>query len=140
VYHYDRDRGSWAWGAREGGGGVSVTSRKWQRRGGEAVIRVSLSGRVGEVPVKGSVEVEVAAERPSVRWLRNEEQLLGLNRAYEEALRLVRGAERTHLFYAGPGAGSVGFGRGYGGRMNGELVVWEWRRGRYVEGLRLNEH
>jgi hypothetical protein len=138
VYHYDRDRGSWAWRAPEGGAGVSVRSRKWQRRGGEAVIRVSLSARVGEVPVKGSVEVEVAAERPSVRWLRSEEQLRGLAVAYEEALRLVRGAERTHLFYAGPGAGSVGFGRGYGGRMNGELVVWEWRRGRYYEALRVN--
>ena len=143
VYHYDRDRGSWEWdAAAKGEGEISV--RCEGDRGGTANLRVSLSARVdaGDVP-PAEVDVEIAIAEPSVRWLRHRRQLAELKRAYETALREIveRGCERVRLFYAGPAAGAVEFGRGYNPRMNPPLELYEYRRGgqpRYEAALVLN--
>ena len=91
VCHYDRDRGSWQWAGRDDGaaGDLAVTGRA-RKRSEEAVLRVSLSARVGDVPVTGATEIEIAAGAPSVRWLRREAQLAELaERALGEAWERV---------------------------------------------------
>jgi hypothetical protein len=57
--------------------------------------------------------------------------LLELSRVYAEALAAVRKrrCERIHLFYAGPAAGAVVFGRSYNPLMNPPLDLYEYRRG-----------
>jgi hypothetical protein len=141
LFHYHREEGTWSWPAEEDSatdGKVTVAVKR--RRGGargEAVIRVSLSGRVPDVG-RGEVEVEIAVAKPSVGWLRRAVQLAELARAYAEGLQAVRehGAiRRVHLYYAGPGAGAVCLGRAYNPRMNAEGVVYEYNRGAYSAGV-----
>jgi hypothetical protein len=57
--------------------------------------------------------------------------LTELARAYERALVEIRarGCRRIHLFYAGPAAGAVAFGRAYNPRMNAPLELYEYRHG-----------
>ena len=143
LFHYHRDEGTWRWPAQEAGGieEVDVTVRR--RRGGaprEAAIRVSLSARVPADAVKEEVDVEIAVANPSVRWLRNAEQLKELARAYERALAAIRerGIRRVHIYYAGPAAGAVCLGRAYNPRMNAKAVVYDYKRGAYHAGVTLD--
>jgi hypothetical protein len=134
LFHYDRDRASWSWAADgaavEGVSGTVTDCAEGPRD--EAVIRVSLSAEVRpETTIRCGTEIEIRAPEPSVRWLRSPVQLEALARIYGEALDSARGrgCKRIHLYYAGPAAGAIAFGRGYNPRMNPELHVYEYRRG-----------
>ncbi len=148
LFHYDRDRGSWAWDAeaeRLPGDGAEMRAVDGRGEAGaradEANLIISLSARVAlkEVTPAGT-EIEIAAAAPSVRWLRRAEQLTELARMYERALAAVRerGCQRVHLYYAGPAAGAVAFGRAYNPRMNPALAIYEYRRPEYERVLELN--
>jgi hypothetical protein len=58
--------------------------------------------------------------------------LTHLAHLYQQALSLVRerACPRVHLYYAGPAAGAIAFGRAYNPRMNPPLQLYEYRRGR----------
>jgi hypothetical protein len=139
CYHYHRQRGSWSW-LTEGQEEKLELRRVWRRLrkgSGPVCVRVSLSARVEFDDVSKvltpAVDVEIAAERQSVYWLRREDQLLQLAQVYQRTLREIR--ERTvtnsiHLFYAGPAAGAVCFGQAYNPRMNPPVQLYEYRRGR----------
>jgi hypothetical protein len=134
VYHYDRDRASWSWDEdATGEGQVSWTEAECgEGPRDEAAIRVSLSAEVTPEPeLRCGFEIDIRVPAPSVRWLRARGQLAELSRVYGEALAAVRArrCRRIHLYYAGPAAGAVAFGRAYNPRMNPELVVYEYRRG-----------
>jgi hypothetical protein len=152
LFRYDRDAQTWAWPA-DGKGRPGKPSllgprlRQTGKRNGRAVVRISLSASirpedVAEV-VDAEVDLEIAAPKPSVRWLRSPEQLNELSRAYAEALALLRrqSCRSVHLFYAGPGPGAVCFGRAYNPTMNPPLVLYEYGRSagrRYRPVLELN--
>src|SRR5579883_2388261 len=109
-------------------------------RAAEANLIVPLSARVAmEDVAPAGTEIEIAAAEPSVRWLRRAEQLTELARLYERALAVVRErrCQRVHLYYAGPAAGAVAFGRAYNPRMNPAVQLYEWERGRYEAALEL---
>jgi hypothetical protein len=140
LFHYDRDRGTWAWpeSEREGGEVLAPRMTETGTSGGEgaAQIRVSLSARVAAADAaavaEAALDIEIAADEPSVRWLRWPDQLTELSRAYEKALEMIREHGRygrVHLFYAGPAAGAVCFGRAYNPRMNPGLVLYEHTAG-----------
>jgi hypothetical protein len=137
CYHYHRERGSWSWltGGEEGKLGITRVWRRLRKGGGPVCVRVSLSARVEFDDVARvltpAVDVEIAAEKQTVYWLRREDQLRQLAQVYERTLREIR--ERTvtnsiHLFYAGPTAGAVCFGQAYNPRMNPPLQLYEYRR------------
>ncbi len=152
LFRYDRDTQTWAWPAegKERQVKSSLIGPRLRQTGkdnGRAVVRISLSAAVRSEDVsdvvEGGVDLEIAAPKPSVRWLRSPEQLHELSRAYEEALALIRrqGCRSIHLFYAGPGPGAVAFGRAYNPRMNPPLVLYEYdcsARKRYRPVLELN--
>jgi hypothetical protein len=133
LHQYDRDRGTWQWA----GDGVSrgLELRESPRRRSArsiATIRVSLSAGVSRSEVAaGAMDLEIAAKPPSVRWLRSASQLTELSRTYERVLARIRegGCERVHLYYAGPAAGAIAFGRAYNPRMNPPLDLFEYRCG-----------
>ena len=83
-----------------------------------------------EAGLRSGAEIDIRVPEPSVRWLCAPSQLAELARVYGEALAALRerGCRRVHLYYAGPAAGAVVFGRGYNPRMNPELVVYEYCR------------
>jgi len=133
LFHYDRDRGSWRWETdAAAGGAVSwAVSECADGARDEAAIRVSLSAEIRpETTARCGVEIDIRVAEPSVRWLRTPGQLAELGRVYGEALGEARrrGCGRVHLFYAGPAAGAVAFGRAYNRRMNPELAVYEYQR------------
>jgi hypothetical protein len=134
LFQFDRDRGTWAWDA-EAAAGEAVSWAVSECEEGprdEAAVRVSLSAEARpEAGLRAGVEVDVRVAAPSVRWLRRPEQLTELARVYGEALAAIRslGVRRVHLYYAGPAAGAVQFGRAYNARMNPPLEVYEYRRG-----------
>jgi hypothetical protein len=134
LFQYDRDRGSWSWDAtaEETAPVTCEASRCVAGTADEAAIRVSLSAEVPAEPrLRCAVEVAIRVATPSVRWLRAPAQLTGLARAYDQALAKIRarGCRRIHLFYAGPAAGAVAFGRAYNARMNPPLELYEYRHG-----------
>ena len=149
LFHYDRDRGSWQWpdGERTGGRLREPAATNPGTGKGAASIRVSLSARVRAEDVaevaETELDIEIAADEPSVRWLRRPEQLTELAEAYGRALDSIRahgGCRTVHLFYAGPAAGAVAFGRAYNRSMNAKLVLHEYQEGRrpaYERVLRL---
>jgi len=97
----------------------------------EAAIRVSLSAAVHPDPaLRAGFEIDIRVPSPSVRWLRSRAQLIELARIYEQVLDAIRlrGSRRIHLYYAGPSAGAIAFGRAYNPRMNPPLVVYEYNR------------
>jgi hypothetical protein len=146
LFHYHRDRATWSWeGAGEPSGQVSWTVRECdQGPPAEAAVRVSLSAAIlPELCLRCGIEIDIRVPEPSVRWLCAPAQLIELARVYGEALAALRarGCRRIHLYYAGPAAGAVAFGRGYNPRMNPELVVYEYRRAAsppYEQALVLN--
>jgi hypothetical protein len=147
TMHYDRDRGSWAWGEDTGCAGeatLRVGEGRGEEAGNEANLVVSLSARVDpeDVPPRG-VEIEISTAEPSVRWLRERRQLKELARVYERALAAIRErrCRRIHLYYAGPAAGAVELGRAYNPRMNPAMEIYEYResgRPRYEAVLVVN--
>jgi hypothetical protein len=130
LYHYDRDGGTWQWPDEKPG--TTLTLRELPGSGAAASIRVSLSARVArEDAAPAAFDIEIAPPSPSVRWLRSADQLTELAQLYEQALARVRerGCERIHLYYAGPAAGAIAFGRAYNPRMNPPLELYEYRHG-----------
>ena len=146
LYQYDRERSSWSWRPGAEAAGVVTWSAADCEEGprDEAAIRVSLSAEARPEPkLRYGLEVDIRVPAPSVAWLRAPEQLSELTRVYGEALAATRArsCRRIHLYYAGPAPGAVAFGRAYNPRMNPELVVYEYRRGRspsYERALVLN--
>ena len=146
LFQYDRERSSWSWRQGAQGAGAVTWSAADCEEGprDEAAIRVSLSAEVRPEPeLRCGLEVDIRVPEPSVGWLRAPEQLQELARVYGEALGATRArsCRRIHLYYAGPAPGAVAFGRAYNPRMNPELVLYEYRRGRapsYERALVLN--
>jgi hypothetical protein len=146
LFHYDRDRGTWSWPEDPApAGAVTWTLHNCdQGPANEAAVRVSLSASVRPEPgLRCGAEIDIRVLEPSVRWLRAPSQLAELALVYGQALASLRnrGCRRVHLYYAGPAAGAIVFGRGYNPRMNPELVVYEYRRGAspsYEQALVLN--
>jgi hypothetical protein len=92
---------------------------------------------------RSSIDAEVRADEASVHWLSAPDQLTKLSRLYEQALRRIResGCRLIHLYYAGPAAGAIAFGRAYNPRMNPPLQLYEYHHGSrpgYEPVLRLN--
>jgi hypothetical protein len=152
LFHYDRDRGTWQWPPPEAPAQVPPPLTVKARRTGNthriAAIRVSLSatvtpGHIADI-INPDIDVEISVEHPSVRWLQQHEQLTGLARAFEQALAEIRSMgqiDTIHLFYAGPAAGAVTFGRAYNPRMNPALLLYEHHAGEnpcYSAALPLN--
>ena len=93
-------------------------------------------------PLKRFIDIGVPS--PSVRWLRHPDQLTALRALYERAFADARllTAGRIHLYYAGPTAAAVEFGRAYNPRMNPPLELYEFAlssRPRYEAVLLLNQ-
>lgn len=140
VFHYHRDRGTWEWPPPDAPAGpaapLAVKAQRTGKKHRIAALRVSLSASVTAADIADivdpDIDVEISVERPSVRWIERREQLTELARAFEQALDEIRSAgkiDTVHLFYAGPGAGAVTFGRAYNPRMNPALLVYEHRLG-----------
>jgi hypothetical protein len=147
LFHYHRDCGTWAWpeDASEATGPISWTlTESAAGPRDEAAIRVSLSAEVRPEPeFRCPFEIDIRVPEPSVRWLRVPAQLTELAEVYAEALAAIRARDcrRVHLYYAGPAAGAIAFGRAYNPRMNPPLAVYEYRRGAlpsYEQALVLN--
>jgi hypothetical protein len=149
LFHYDRDRGTWSWPNEEDA--PEPPSISWSIAPtdfgpyDEAAIRVSLSAEIRPEPeLRAGVEIDIRVPQPSVRWLRVPNQLVELSRVYAEALAAIRArsCRRVHLYYAGPAAGAVAFGRAYNPRMNPPLTVYDFCRAArpsYEEALVLND-
>jgi hypothetical protein len=134
LYHYHRDRGSWQWPSARSGPSLDLRESPRRRTGSapSASLRVSLSARVSRESVApAAVDIEIAPPAPSVFWLRSPGQLTELARMYEQALARIRerGCRRVHLYYAGPAAGAIAFGRAYNPRMNPSLELYEYAHG-----------
>jgi hypothetical protein len=133
LYHYDRDAASWRWPGETAEPTLALEETSGADADeGEASIRVSLSARVRrEDAGRTALDIEIAAKAPSVRWLRSPAQLTELARLYEQALTRIRerGCRRIHLYYAGPAAGAIAFGRAYNPRMNPSLELYEYSHG-----------
>jgi hypothetical protein len=132
LHQYDRDRGTWTWRDTASQPGLALRESRRGKRNGAASLRVSLSAPVprdGIAPAE--LDFEIAAPAPSVRWLRSADQLTELSRLYEQALARARerGCRVIHLYYAGPAAGAIAFGRAYNPRMNPALVLYDYRHG-----------
>jgi hypothetical protein len=144
LYQYHRDAATWTWPVGPMPREVSLAVRAGTAKNDEAAIRVSLSARVarqGTVP--SAIDVEIRADDPSVHWLSAPDQLTKLSGLYEQALRRIResGCRLIHLYYAGPAAGAIAFGRAYNPRMNPPLQLYEYHHNRrpcYDAVLRLN--
>jgi len=142
VYHYHRDQATWHWpsGLKPAPALHLRESRRRRTANPAASLRVSLSARVDPQPA-AAVDIEIAAPAPTVRWLHSQHQLTDLSRLYEQALTRIRdlGCTRVHLYYAGPAAGAIAFGRAYNPRMNPPLELYEYTHPNYQPALRLNE-
>jgi hypothetical protein len=146
LFHYHRDRGTWSWPEDASPTGPISWALTESAAGpsDEAAIRVSLSAEVRPEPeFRCALEIDIRVPDPSVRWLRVPEQLTALAEVYAEALAAIRArsCRRVQLYYAGPAAGAIAFGRAYNPRMNPPLTVYEYRRGAlpsYEQALVLN--
>jgi hypothetical protein len=131
LYQYDRDRATWHWPAANAPSGLTLRESTPRRSTNPAAsLRVSLSAPVSrDLVPPAALDLEIATPAPSVRWLRAAEQLTELARLYETALAglRARGCTRVHLYYAGPAAGAIAFGRAYNPRMNPPLELYEYR-------------
>jgi len=131
LHHYDRDRCTWTWdpdAALPPPPELRIDPQN-QTLGADANLRVSLSAPVSRQDVKtGGMDLEIAVADPSVRWLRHPDQLTQLSRLYADALAAVRERKcrRLHLYYAGPAAGAVAFGRAFNPLMNPPLELYQY--------------
>ena len=148
LFHYDRDRGDWSWPEEDAPEPPAISWSIANTESGpadEAAIRVSLSAAIRPEPeFRAGVEIDIRVPEPSVRWLRTPGQLVELSRVCAEALAAIRACScrRVHLYYAGPAAGAIAFGRAYNRRMNPPLAVYDFRataRPSYEEALVLND-
>ena len=142
LFQYDRVRKSWSWDAdlgRTADMDIAVSGLPEEEIAGpvQAVIRVSLSGRVAprdtEAAVPGAgVVVDIGVADPGVMWLRSPDQLTALGTVFRQVLQRL--AERVpdcagiHLFYAGPTGGAIVIGQAYNPRMNPPMALYEYDR------------
>ncbi len=129
LHHYDRDRATWAWDPAVPVPPAPELRIDAESQGPDANLRVSLSAPVARQDIKTvGMDLEIAVPDPSVRWLRHPDQLDQLSVLYAQALAAVRARKcrRLHLYYAGPAAGAVAFGRAFNPVMNPPLQLYQY--------------
>jgi hypothetical protein len=129
LYHYDRDRATWAWDRAVPVPPAPELRVDAESHAPEANLRVSLSASIARQDIRTvGMDLEIAVPDPSVRWLRHPIQLHQLSQLYAQALAAVRARKcrRLHLYYAGPAAGAVAFGRAFNPLMNPPLELYQY--------------
>ena len=138
LYHYHRDQATWRWPEKETKTPIAVTHSGKPSR--SVTLRISLSAQVPKQPIPNRADIHISVPKPSVRWLKSENQLTALAQVYGQVQEEIRNRsiERVHLYYAGPAAGAVLFGRLYNPRMNPPLDIYDYAGGEYTKALTLN--
>ena len=154
LFQYDRDRRSWTWAAGRGRPAMTQTRgllTSEDKRPFDAIIRVSLSGRIKASDTRvargRAFEIDIQADDPDVRWLRNHDQLVALGREFCAVLKNLRDlgpqCRRIHLFVAAPAPAAVTLGQAINPRMNPPVLLYQFSRQskpRYAKVLTLDEH
>lgn len=143
LFQYDRDRGSWSWDPAVNEEEVDTNFRVLGIPDDEdgtvtdVCVRFSLSAFVSDEDItgagpNGNKTIRVEVEEPDVMWLCHRSQLTALEQLCREVWKQVRrkypGAERIHVFYAGPAPGAIVLGRSFNPRMNPPLWLYEYDR------------
>lgn len=143
-FQFDRDRKQWTWPVVElEPGEANVRTSGCPRENNddecEVALRISISAPVlvsdaTEVAPAAKVHIEIAAEKPSVTWLKNEQQLDAFINAVRTALTSIRTylpkCLRVHVFAAVPTPAAIVIGQSVNPRMDPPVDLYEYSRQR----------
>jgi hypothetical protein len=117
----------------------------------EVALRISLSARVpvsdaATAAPNATIHIEIAADTPSVTWLKSESQLAAVTTAVRTALAAIRAhlprCRRIHVFAAVPTPAAIILGQAVNPRMDPPVSLYEYSRQRsprYRLALTLDE-